>query len=88
MTKSEIVTLLVLLIAYQAYATLLVMKSDHFDDRQKLRQVIFIWLIPVLGAVLVRIALNAAERAQNAPATGSGDTYSNAPRTRGPNTRV
>lgn len=70
MTKSEIVTLLVVLIVYQAYATVLVMKSDHFDDTQKVRQVIFIWLIPFVGAVLVRIALNEAERApRRKPAT-------------------
>ena len=68
MTKSEIVLLIVVLIVYQAYATVLVMKSDHFDDTQKVRQVIFIWLIPFLGAVLVRIALNAAERAPRADA--------------------
>ncbi len=68
MTKSEIVLLIVVLIAYQAFATVLVMKSEHFDDSQKVRQVIFIWLIPFLGAVLVRIALNAAERAPRAEA--------------------
>ena len=36
--------------------------QGFFDDTQKRRQVIFIWLIPFLGAILVRMALNAAER--------------------------
>lgn len=88
MTKSEIVTLLVVLIAYQAYATLLVMKSDHFDDTQKLRQVVFIWLIPIVGAVLVRIALNAAERAAKPTTVYRDDSNRRSPRTRGPDTRV
>ena len=67
MTKSEIVTLLVLVIAYQAYATVLVRRSDHFDDTQKQRMVIFIWLIPIIGAALVRIRLNGAEHAAKTP---------------------
>lgn len=62
MTKSDYVVLIVGLIAYQMYATVLVLRCDHFDDTQKRRQVIFIWLIPFLGAILVRMALNAAER--------------------------
>ena len=73
MTKSEIVMLLIALIIYQAYATVLVMKSEHFDDTQKLRQVIFIWLIPFVGAILVRIALNAAER-EPKPADRTAET--------------
>ena len=34
---------------------MLVIKSDDFDDDVKLRQVIFIWLIPIVGALLVRM---------------------------------
>lgn len=62
MTKTDYIVLIVGLIAYQCYATFLVLRSDHFDDVQKRRQVIFIWAIPFLGAILVRIALNAAEQ--------------------------
>lgn len=60
MTKGDWIFLIVGLVFYQAYATVLVIKSDDFDDDVKLRQVIFIWLIPVIGAVLVRMRLRSA----------------------------
>ena len=60
MTKGDWIFLIVGLVIYQAYATVLVIKSDDFDDDVKLRQVIFIWLIPVIGAVLVRMRLRSA----------------------------
>jgi len=47
---------------YQAYATALVAKSDYYTDSQKVRQVLVIWLIPLLGAILARSALNVAAR--------------------------
>ncbi len=91
MTKSDYVMLIVALILYQAFATVLVLKSEHFDDHQKLRQVVFIWLIPIIGAILVRMALNAAEHGQKpadrsleAQKPGTGDE---APPPAGPDAR-
>ena len=62
MTRNDWIMLIVGLIAYQAYATVLVIKSDDFDEDVKLKQVIAIWLIPIVGALLVRISINAARR--------------------------
>ena len=91
MTKSDYVMLIVALILYQAFATVLVLKSEHFDDHQKLRQVVFIWLIPVIGAILVRMALNAAEREQKpadrTPDARKPDAGDDAPPSAGPDVR-
>ena len=62
MSKNDWTLLIVGLIAYQAYATVLVIKSEDFEEDVKLKQIIFIWLIPVVGVVLVRMALNEAAR--------------------------
>jgi len=62
MTKSEFLTWMILLFVYQGYATVLVMRSDDFDQNQKARQIVMIWALPLIGAILVRIALNAARR--------------------------
>ena len=62
MTKNDWIMVIVGLIAYQSYATVLVIKSDDFDEDVKLKQIIAIWLIPIVGALLVRISINAAKR--------------------------
>lgn len=63
MTKSDFLLAIGALLIFQVYATVLVIKSEHFDERTKMSQFMFIWLLPLIGAVLVRIALNAADRA-------------------------
>lgn len=62
MSKNDWILLIVGLIAYQAYATVLVIKSEDYDEDVKLKQIVFIWLIPIVGAVMVRMALNEAAR--------------------------
>ena len=79
MTRNDWILLIVGLIAYQAYATVLVIKSDDFDDDVKLKQVIVVWLIPIVGAMLVRMRIYAARRERvlksgpgPGPGTGTG----------------
>jgi tellurite resistance protein TehA-like permease len=62
MSRNDWVVVILALIAYQVYTTVLVIKSDDFDDDVKRSQVITIWLIPIVGCVLVRMRLNAAAR--------------------------
>ena len=62
MSRNDWIMVIVGLIAYQVYATVLVIKSDDFDDRVKQQQIIFIWLIPIVGAMLVRMRVHAALR--------------------------
>ena len=78
MTKSDFVIWIGALIIYQAYATVLVVKSEHFDDRTKLSQVVCIWLLPLIGALLVRIALRGAEKAPGPVDKTSGVQQQNA----------
>ena len=51
-------------VLYQAVVTVMVVRSPHFARPQKLSQLLFIWLLPLIGAVMVRIAINAANRSQ------------------------
>ncbi len=46
-------TLIVLLVALNGYASLVLVRSPYYDARQKLLQLAIIWLIPVIGALLV-----------------------------------
>ena len=62
MSRNDWIMVIVGLIAYQVYATVLVIKSDDFDDHVKQKQIIFIWLIPIVGAMLVRMRVHAALR--------------------------
>lgn len=62
MTRGDWIFVIVVLIAYQAYVTVLVIKSDDYDDEVKLKMVVAVWLVPVAGAVLVRYAVHAARQ--------------------------
>ena len=62
MSRNDWIMVIVGLIAYQVYATVLVIKSDDFDDHVKQKQIIFIWLVPIVGAMLVRMRVYAALR--------------------------
>ena len=62
MSKSDWTMLIIGLILYQFYTTVLVIKSEDFDDDVKRKQIITIWLIPIVGALLVRLSLNDARR--------------------------
>lgn len=75
MSRNDWIMIIVALIGYQVYATVLVIKSDDFDDDVKLKQVVVIWLIPVVGAMLVRMRIYAARRdrvLRSGPGTGPG----------------
>ena len=62
MSRNDWIMVIVGLIAYQVYATVIVIKSEDFDDDVKRKQVIFIWLVPIVGAMLVRMRVHAALR--------------------------
>ena len=62
MTKGDWIVVIAVLILYQVYATVLVIKSDDYDDDVKLKMVVAIWLVPVVGAILVRIAVHSARQ--------------------------
>ena len=62
MSRNDWIILIVALIMYQAFTTVLVLQSDDFDDDVKLKQIITVWLIPIVGALLVRVSLNDARR--------------------------
>ena len=64
MGKSDYLLWIGALVIYQAYATVLVARADVYDRAQKIRQIVIIWALPLVGAVLARIALNAAERSR------------------------
>ena len=59
MTRNDWIVALAAVIIYQIYVTVLLLRTDAFDEQTKMRQVIMIWLIPVVGALLVRIRLRA-----------------------------
>lgn len=61
MTKSDHLVWIGALAIYQVYATVLVARAEVYDRGQKIRQIVIIWALPLVGAVLARIALNAAE---------------------------
>ena len=50
------------LLLYQVYASILVALSKYLDNEQKLKYIAIAWALPLLGAIYVRSALNAAER--------------------------
>jgi hypothetical protein len=62
MTKTDYLVWIGALVLYNLYATVLVVRAEVYERGQKIRQIVIIWLLPLVGAVLVRLALNAAER--------------------------
>ncbi len=49
------------LLFFQAYATIRLVRSKTFPREQKLRQLLFVWLVPFFGAA-VTIAVLAADK--------------------------
>lgn len=45
--------LLLALLAYNIRATLVVWRADDFERHQQIGQTAFIWLVPVIGALVV-----------------------------------
>ena len=45
------------IVVYDAWISILLMRLDQYDDSQKYRQLLLIWLVPVLGAVIVHIMM-------------------------------
>jgi hypothetical protein len=52
-----VVALVIVLVAYQAYVTLRVTRSNAFTTAQKLLQACLIWLLPFVGAAIVHSVL-------------------------------
>ena len=68
------------LVIYQVMVTVMVVRSPYFADAQKRSQLLTIWLIPFVGAMIVRMAHNiakskamAANSKAAAPPPDSGD---------------
>ena len=75
MSRNDWIMVILALIGYQVYATVQVIKSEDFDDDVKLKQIIVVWLIPIVGAMLVRMRIYAARRERvlrSGPAPGPG----------------
>ncbi|WP_143247631.1 hypothetical protein [Agaribacterium haliotis] len=53
MTEYVVLGLLSLLIALNAFSSYRAVTSDYFDKKQKTAQLVTIWLIPLLGALLI-----------------------------------
>ena len=51
---------LVLLLALDSVASVRVVRSGAYTSRQKTAQLLIIWVIPILGAIVVLSVLNAA----------------------------
>lgn len=45
--------LVVLLVAFNSSATYALVRSQRYDGRQKLLQVLLVWFVPIVGALLV-----------------------------------
>ncbi|MEO8136778.1 MAG: hypothetical protein ABI831_22740 [Betaproteobacteria bacterium] len=77
MNVPDYVVVIVALALYQTSVTVMVVRSPHFAQREKFSQILVIWLLPFIGAVIVRIAHNgarnkaAAAAAPSAPAASS-----------------
>ncbi|HVY44348.1 MAG TPA: hypothetical protein VHB21_00655 [Minicystis sp.] len=67
MTSFEIgvVAVVALLVAFQGWLTVRVLKSRLFDRKQKIMQMQLIWLLPILGAGLVFAVLQEDARAES-----------------------
>jgi len=50
-------TALAVLLSYQIYLTVRVIRYGGFTERQRLLQFVLIWLLPVLGAAIVHVFL-------------------------------
>src|SRR5574341_262377 len=64
MRRLLLVVVGVVLIAYQAFVSLLVVRFELFESRQRLIQILLIWFLPVLGA-LVCHAVVRSQRTQS-----------------------
>jgi len=72
--RAHIVGAIVILVilAFQARTTLRVWRSKLFDRPQKVAQSQLIWLIPLIGAVIVRSVLEDEDLRDKGPPPGLG----------------
>ena len=47
-----IVALIVSIIGPNVFSTIVIMRSDEYELRQKILQFLFIWAVPILGALM------------------------------------
>ncbi len=55
------------LMFYQAYVTIRVMRKKSYTSAQKRRQLLFIWLVPFIGAAMALAALTTDEKTPASP---------------------
>ncbi len=41
-------------VAYNLWVTVLILKAEDFEPGQKVGQLAFVWLVPIIGATMVR----------------------------------
>jgi D-alanyl-lipoteichoic acid acyltransferase DltB (MBOAT superfamily) len=72
MANPEIIAyiILVLLLIYQLWVTVLICRADEYDSKQRNMQCLAIWLIPFLGALTCQLVLRSS-RAPIKPANTS-----------------
>jgi tellurite resistance protein TehA-like permease len=51
------------LLFYQAYVTVRVLRHEPYTPAQKQRQLLFIWLVPIVGAAIALAALATDKKA-------------------------
>ncbi len=62
MVNSQIIAygLLLLLVIYQLWVTVLICRADEYDSKQRNLQCLVIWLLPFLGALTCQLVLRSS----------------------------
>ena len=66
--------LLILVLAFNILVTLKLLRKEEFDKKQKIRQAIIIWILPLLGAAIIYAFLRSEDepRGPDEPPFGGG----------------
>jgi hypothetical protein len=57
MTQFSVVVIVALLVAYQLFVTILILRADEYAAHQKWLQSTLVWFVPFFGGALVHIML-------------------------------
>lgn len=57
-----LITSIVILILSNSYVSYRVLKSDSFEAFQKVTQLLIVWLIPIIGAIVVFAFISSDEK--------------------------
>ena len=73
MESALLVAAIVMLVGYSIGVTALVVRSDLLETRQKIGQVVLVWLLPLLGALAVHLINRAQEPSSPRSRSGLAD---------------